>query len=514
MSRFWSDKLDEVRKDNDVTTDDITSAIGGVAAAVRNGLSSDQLSETLANGGGASLTISPSTATVGTELTASLPSTYGATSYQWMRTTISDGVSTTVDISGETSSTYTLTPSDGGKEITCKANGVFVISSGVSVEIDESEPVLAKHSFIAFGDSFTHNGAAYRSDNGTYTLKSVGYWVWANMLTESQFQMVDHAGVSGNKTSDMLLRMDDVLLSGASVVIVLAGTNDLPSGRSVSDIASDMLNIVTQIVNNGQYVVLCPVAHRADSNSDENPNIDILNAAYASIAASLDNCFYVPEYTEFNDAIDNGDSSDVTIDDLHPNTRGAYLIGKNIAETMDSNFNSYLGDITNLLPNPEFDGTDGVVQYGSTGVSPTSWVIQFADPTDGVGGGEYGSSVSDGVWTIRTGAVSQTNRALVKCANVTVEPNESYALDFELTINDTSLLSTLEIKLSTEDSEVGATSTSFNIPSQETTTATGTIRVTAPPINVGSSTYVQPQIQINGTNIVSTLTNPRLYKLI
>ncbi len=371
--------------------------------------------------------------------------------------------------------------------------------------------ITGLQTLIAFGDSFTHNGATHRnSSTDTYVTKTVGYWVWINMLSNSTLKVLDHAGTSGNKVSDMLARIDDVLLSDATIVVVLAGTNDIAADVSVNEISTNMLSLVNQITANNQYVILCPVAYRSGGINDQ---IDLLNAEYVKIAAGNNKCFIVDDYTTFNAAVTAENYDDVTLDNLHPNTRGAYLIGENIAKAVDDHFDSGCGDIMNLAPNPEFEGNDGAVIYGGTGEMPTSWTVQYPDPTDGgTGSGTgVGASVSDGVISFRTGAESPTTQARVLCPNVTVEPNETYIFDAIVSIENSEDISTFSIAFNTQDSNAGTAKFQFQPPAGVTTQRE--IRISTPPINVGNSTYIKPSIQGYGSNLNWTLRSPRIFKI-
>lgn len=388
---------------------------------------------------------------------------------------------------------------------------IFKALSGYSeIELLQTDKINGPQSIIAFGDSFTHNGATYRSDNGAYTTKTVGYWVWINMLTESTFKVLDHAGVSGSKASDLLERIDDVLLSDASVVVILVGINDITAGVPISEITENMLNIVSQITSNGQYVVLCPVPHR---NGDYNDQVDLLNIEYVGVADQFDNCFMVPNFDEFNSEIALGNISSITQDGLHPNTRGAFLLGNTIASTMDSVFDAQIEDLENIIINPEFSGVDGRVVYGATGTMPTSWRLEYADPTDaGTGSGTgAGASIDNGVITFRTGAESPTNQARVLGGDIPVEQNQSYVFDAIITIDATENITAFNIQLTTDSSDVGKASFQFQPPAGATTPTE--IRISTPPINVGNSTTVEPIIQGYGTNLTWTLKEPRLFKV-
>ena len=71
-------------------------------------------------------------------------------------------------------------------------------------------------------------------------------------------------GISGHTTADMLLRYkSDVVNSGASAVVIMAGINDIAGNdgslRPVDDIAMNLATMAKQSADAGQKVILCSI---------------------------------------------------------------------------------------------------------------------------------------------------------------------------------------------------------------------------------------------------------------
>jgi hypothetical protein len=206
------------------TNEEIATAIKGV---VDSGLSSSQIADALVNGGGG-ITLSVSgVPAVGNDLTAVLPSEYGATSYQWMR----DGV----DISGATSSTYTLVSADSGTQITVKAVGVYVVSSGVSVE-----DVVSPDLYVEFNDGAYATFPEARF-NGDFTIS----------FTASPTE-VEQGVLIGNATTSFILalttgvirsRFGTVTIDSSAGVFDFYNTNEIVYSR-VSGVLTATCNSV------------------------------------------------------------------------------------------------------------------------------------------------------------------------------------------------------------------------------------------------------------------------------
>lgn len=98
-------------------------------------------------GGGAPVSITPTSAVVGDTLTAVLATGWTATGYQWNR----DGT----PISGATSNTYTLTSADGGHLITLTVSGLVYTPTGITIP-----PVTV----VGWDDTQTWNDSATWAD--------------------------------------------------------------------------------------------------------------------------------------------------------------------------------------------------------------------------------------------------------------------------------------------------------------------------------------------------------------
>lgn len=289
---------------------------------------------------------------------------------------------------------------------------------------------------VAFGDSITEQGASQRYGADTSYLSSTRGW-WCNSLSISNqdFVILDGRGVSGDTTMDLLARMDDVLLSGAELVLLLIGTNDLNQFRTVAEITTDMANILDQIIAAGMKIIIQPMVHkREDTQSikEWNDKADQLNASFRSLANDrAENVVIASEPTQFNQVMKDNPIL-VTNDGTHPTDYGAFLIGTGNSTTINEKVLSTTpaGDINYI---PEFIGNGGELRNGATGEMPDLWRLDYANPADGLGG----TVNADGSVTIRTGLSSggteNDSRVFISVADV---PAGEYVFSIELTIED------------------------------------------------------------------------------
>ena len=382
------------------------------------------------------------------------------------------------------------------------------------INMGKTDVILSKAFIktIAFGDSFTDNGDSPRLPDGAYSYGSRGWWGWANNLAGGYYNMLDAAGISGNQTIDLLNRMDDVLLSGADVVSILIGTNDLNAGRTPEQTRDSMIDIVDQIIANGQYVLINRVTHRELADG-LNSAIDTLNSYYDDIAIARDNCGICGDYTEFNSFVDSGNELVVTTDGLHPNSYGAYLLGKVTAKAMDKLFPSSEPALTNEAPNPEFLGNSGLVLSGATGEAPNDWRIYFADPSNGgtTPTSEVGGLIVDG--GVRSFKVTTGNAgsALFRSGNWPVNANGLYMFDIVFSCDSTSDFTVIKFRLATQSALAGDVSFQFNIPSGDI--KLGKVRFRTPAIDVKDSTYVNMFVDGNVPDGSWTIERPNLINI-
>lgn len=281
-------------------------------------------------------------------------------------------------------------------------------------------------SVICTGDSIADLGS---TESGG--LRSINTKGWpANTFAQSNqlFNMLPDSGIAGNTTQMLLDRLQtDVIDTGAQVAVIMLGTNDVHAQIDENVTIANMQSIVNQLVAAGMKVILTPITYRGDNHPNYTVKIDIINAAYADIAANNANVGISSTFDEFNAiAIDDLRGEEVTIDRLHPNSSGAYLMGKVISQALDSNLQStYPTNTTQLVTNSQLTGTGGHVAIGATGQAPDNFSVFYAQPISGVGV-EY----VNGSLVLRAGDGSTGGRGDAKLfQNVTVNnplPTEKF----------------------------------------------------------------------------------------
>ncbi len=88
---------------------------------------------------------------------------------------------------------------------------------------------------VMIGDSITQSG------------------VWDEIFTETR---VSNRGIGGDRTDDILLRMEPIFAVNAKKAFIMVGINDIYRGRSIEHIFTNYKNIVQQLRNKGVAVYI------------------------------------------------------------------------------------------------------------------------------------------------------------------------------------------------------------------------------------------------------------------
>ena len=249
---------------------------------------------------------------------------------------------------------------------------------------------------VIFGDSFTAR------NKGATTSRDLdwGYFNWAQYLLGCPFTLLNNAGVSGNRTDQMLARMTDVTAYNPDWCIVQGGINDITFGTTAAQVALNMQSICTQLAGRGIRVVLLAVAPNAQSAGNSRKVQQVNQAMREWCMRTYGQVIFVDTYAPMVDStLTTGAlASGMSDDSLHPSGKGARAMGQAIANALQyllpnrnflpsSNGESYGIDASSkqLLDNP-MHATGSPVAATGTGASgnvPSSWLGSASGMTAG-----------------------------------------------------------------------------------------------------------------------------------
>lgn len=250
-----------------------------------------------------------------------------------------------------------------------------------STEPQPAEPFPVGRTVILLGDSLTSQNGQQDASNPHVPDK--GYFNWSNALLGQAFDLTYNAGVGGERSDHILARVEtDVIARKPDWTFVLAGANDL--GQNVrAEVAWGNIKQIWQKLLDANIKVVALTVPRTVSMTNEaeyqklNEIIRMEGPRMKVIVA---------------DAALYSDPEPYTIDGVHLNARGAFLIGQSTARAVRVAAPASLL----ALDAEHLTGTGGSLYNGATGEVADGWILT-RDATDGaVSGAKVGGS--DGEW--------------------------------------------------------------------------------------------------------------------
>ena len=193
-----------------------------------------------------------------------------------------------------------------------------------------------KKRIVFLGDSITKQG----SQSEGFIRKIQEYLVNENL--DLKYELVG-SGVDGNKITDLVNRVDDdVLYSGAEIVIIYIGINDVwhkqtTGGTAIEIFKNDYILLIEKLITAGIKVMLCTlsaIGERIDNTNEQDEDVDL----YSNTIRELSNQFELPlidirnAFVQFNQQnnISNFPYGILTNDTVHLNSNGNQLVAQQI----------------------------------------------------------------------------------------------------------------------------------------------------------------------------------------
>lgn len=270
---------------------------------------------------------------------------------------------------------------------------------------------------VIVGDSITQQNN-YLVNSGRWS--DVGYVAWANTLLGGRLDIVNNAGVNGDRTADVLRRIDaDVIRYRPRFVVEMCGTNDMSSpllglervtglvlvglgaaaiAKAVKDTVADIIASKTAYyracLDAGATVFACAITPSSDwlgfqhgrdiwgqvtewqrRFCQETPGMVFVDTATPMVNPNS------PLSLPVNQGVDN--------DGLHPYARSAQAIGAALADAMEPFIPKVLKPLHavdaagannprgNVIPNTIWEGSGGTILAGVTvtGTVPNGWQL-------------------------------------------------------------------------------------------------------------------------------------------
>ncbi len=279
----------------------------------------------------------------------------------------------------------------------------------------------------ALGDSRAK--AIYQDSANGKSLSALSALNWANALLGQRLVIGQTFGNSGDTTEQMLARIDAAVASGAGVLYILGGVNDISAGIAGATSAANiitmaergrgagMIVVIEAEIGSGSLTTTAALTRLNDLNRMLRDYADVTPGVYLhdALPAVLD-----PAVGPSAVAYRTGYNYDAT----HPNGRGAYYWGKSLATLLAAlvppRASPLLAcradsDVANgrrqLCANPLFVTATGGTLSNATGSVPSGWTggATAAGPTCAIST-EANTLGNSTVFDVTFTAISQTAR--------------------------------------------------------------------------------------------------------
>ncbi|MBP1744748.1 MAG: TesA-like protease [Firmicutes bacterium] len=183
------------------------------------------------------------------------------------------------------------------------------------------------------GDSLTTGFGVFRNER------------WTEILKDKYGLDVVNKGVNGDTTAGMLDRFhDDVVLSGATHVIIMGGCNDLMSNRELENVKENIRLMAEEAKDNGILPVLAAeppiipdMAKRKwswDADYDYAVGNSLLLRDWLLGFCSENSIECIDLYGLFENELKSLSANELYIDGLHPRKLGHELIAEEVARAL------------------------------------------------------------------------------------------------------------------------------------------------------------------------------------
>ena len=213
-------------------------------------------------------------------------------------------------------------------------------------EIDGSVKSMALTMSID-GDSI----AAQNKITTTSTEQSIASgspFAWGNAFLKGMFKYVKNYGVGGQRTDQLLLRIDTTLQDEANYIHYIIGKNDIIQTVATSTIISNIENIIERTISAGKICVMGTIIPSTTDTVSQIESISRVNQFIIESRAVYTNYIVVDYFTSIVNYSTSQAMTDYTTDGIHPSTHGAFYMGRAFEEAF---LNKPIGIYKNITPN-------------------------------------------------------------------------------------------------------------------------------------------------------------------
>lgn len=229
------------------------------------------------------------------------------------------------------------------------------------------------NSVVILGDSITaHNSY---TDATRITYRDYGFWTWAAARLGNRLELLNNAGVGGDRTDQVLARLDsDVLAHRPGWCVELSGTNDMVQGISVATAKANRAEVWARLIGAGIRVVAGTIPPFAGATADQLAFIADFNNWVRGQASTLP-IVVVDYYSALVSPTAAGWAYGTADNDgVHPDRAGAAVMGKALADALEP-LVPRLNALVSTNADPSQILVNGMMDGNASGVA-TGWALE------------------------------------------------------------------------------------------------------------------------------------------
>jgi len=206
------------------------------------------------------------------------------------------------------------------------------------------------NTIVIDGDSICRQNT--HIDSTTSLTQSAGYFIWGNTLLGNKLKLIANNGVGGERTDQLLLRLQLSIDLKPRFLNVNIGKNDISQNIDIQTIKNNLLEIYTRIKKAGIICILNNIIPYGTSDLDQINAIYGVNEYLRQLQETKNDLIVCDMYSSIVDPATNISFTDYLVsDNIHPSVIGAYFMGE-----------AFRNSIEKYIPNIVlFQGSNGTV---------------------------------------------------------------------------------------------------------------------------------------------------------
>lgn len=262
-------------------------------------------------------------------------------------------------------------------------SGHILSNRRFNINLNDATSFFLANTFASsYSDPVTASAGSVSLDSA---YSNYSFYTVANFLLGHPFYPIYNNAIAGRVSSQVAANLKSECLDlKTRWVAVMVGLNDYSTGIPSATTIENLQYIYKQCLNNGSRVIAFTITPQTTMTTGGNGNLMAVNKWIRDFCETTSGMFLVDAHAIFLDptSTDGVARAGLTYDTTHPDSDGAWWIGKAIADVVQSHINVESHPIwgnqtltNNALTNGKCTGTGGTPGTGVTGSVATGWTV-------------------------------------------------------------------------------------------------------------------------------------------